>query len=140
MDDLVTFLKARLNEDEAVAIAASGEEWGDVNEQQPYVVFDVAAYRKNKEMRTVGSVAGVERPEDRVHIARHDPARVLRGVEGKRSAVNEAAYWHDKVLADEPHPMPSLADRVVVARAMLCALAIEWSDHPDYNPEWVGSA
>lgn len=118
-DDLIAFVRARLDEKAARATAVRSDGW----------------YRADDLIRQ-----GFE-PEDAALIATDaDPAHVLRGVAAKRAAVNEAAYWHDKMLADDPHPMPGLADRVVVARSMLCALAAEWSGHPAYDPGWVGSA
>lgn len=91
MDELVRWLGEQLDEDERIARAASGEEWGAVSPTQPYTVFDVAAYRANTTLRTVGAIAGVERTEDRVHIAAHDPARVLREIDAKRQLLNDYA-------------------------------------------------
>jgi hypothetical protein len=126
--DLVQFLRSRLDEDEAVAQGATGSEWGDVDPQQPYVIWDVQAREKNRTLLTVGRLATAERAEDRAHIARHDPARVLCEVAAKRRIVDHLAselsatdtpWWYD--------------DRLTPA---LKALALPYADHPDYRDEW----
>ena len=138
MGDLVAFLRARLDEDEAVADAASGPEWGDVSPTQPFTVFDVAAYRNNKTLRTAGAIAGVERAEDRVHIARHDPARVLREVEAKRALLDEYA----SVAVND---LPEGGYEYATGWANGLGLAVRYAaaayaDHPDYRPEWAPTA
>ena len=75
-DDLIAFLNARLDEDEAAAKAAWGVEW---------------------DWRYVTRPFG-ERPSiaHTVHIARHDPARVLREVAFKRAILGQyrtAGAW-----------------------------------------------
>jgi hypothetical protein len=61
VDDLVAFLAARLDEDEAAATAIHGDQWG-----WPRASPGFAAY-----------------------VARHDPARALREVEAKRAILAE---------------------------------------------------
>lgn len=73
--DLVAFIAARLAEDEATAVAASAGPWvdalGDVREP------NVAEGQPGNWVANAGVT-------DRAHIARHDPARVLREVAAKR--------------------------------------------------------
>jgi hypothetical protein len=55
------------------------------------------------------------------HIARHDPARVLREVEAKRQML----AFHDRA---HPHDGdPCTTQRLLV---------LPYADHPDYRPEW----
>lgn len=54
------------------------------------------------------------------HIARHDPARVLREVEAKRRIL----ALHEEL--NEPHLYEAVQH-----------LAAVWSDHPGYRPEWA---
>jgi hypothetical protein len=131
--DLMKFLRARLDEDQAVAERASGGEWGDIVPEQPFVVFDVQAHRNRKTHTTVGAVASVQRAEDRAHIARQDPARVQREVDAKRR------------LLDDLLPLLEQADRLIegeygsgddVADRLLRLLALPYATHPDYDPEW----
>jgi hypothetical protein len=123
VNDLIEFLRARLDEDEAVARAATGSEWGAINEQQPYVVFDVAAYRRNKMMKTVGAIGAIERSEDRAFVAQHDPARVMREVEAKRRTVDE--YANNPLGFDEWPLFP------------LFNMVREYADHPDFQSWWA---
>lgn len=136
--DLVQWLTAQLDEDERVARAASGEEWGAVSPTQPYVIFDVAAYKANKTLRTVGAVAGVEHAEDRAHIAEHDPARVLREIEAKRGAL--ARYEFACTEATAPNVDEEEREtRVRVAAAFQsCVLlfASVYSDRPGFQESW----
>jgi hypothetical protein len=67
--DLVAFLRARLDEDEQVAVAA-GRKWSGIR---------VESYSERE-------------PE---HVARHDPARVLAEVVAKRRIVAEYTLWSD---------------------------------------------
>jgi hypothetical protein len=122
MDDVVAFVRARLDEDEAAAKAAWGIEW---------------------DWRYVAQPFG-ERPSiaHTVHIARHDPARVLREVEAKRAILDRhmphetafdglACNWCSEDVDDRPQiakerwPCPDARD-----------LAAVWNDHPDYRQEW----
>lgn len=80
------------------------------------------------------------------HVVRHDPARVLRGVEAKRQLVDMHApdglvdlvslyswctHCGRPLNVNEPcadlDPWPCRHIRLV---------ASEWSDHPDYRAEW----
>jgi hypothetical protein len=108
--DLVSFLTARLDEDEA---AARG--WFD---RFPDMPADELADQ---------AAAGVT-DEGYIHIARHDPARVLREVAAKRKILAEHAqgWGHPCEAYTGPEfPCPTLR-----------ALAGVWSDHPDYDPAW----
>ena len=108
--DLTTFLAARLDEDEAAAIA-----WVTVFSNP------TAAQRE--------------------HIARNDPARVLREVAAKRAIL--AAHKHrfeghgdafgcDTCHWDRDYGMPLGVEWCTTLRA----LAAVHSDHPDYDPSW----
>lgn len=109
--DLAAFIAARLGEDEAAAREA-------YYEGQRWLTEEEGVYRwPNDEL-----VHTADRKADARHIARHDPARVLRRVEWTRHALNTIA-----ALAELS---PSFA------HCLLCELAAEWSDHPDYRAEW----
>lgn len=114
-DDLVTFLRARLDEDEALARAT-------------YVAQTAYDGPSNT---TTNSVANAR------HIIRHDPARVLREVEAERAIV--ARYEYACLQAD--HPWHSAAERAAwekIAGALeLCVvdLTAAYVDHPDNRSE-----
>lgn len=122
-DSLVAFLNARLAEDEAAAKAASEE-------------FGVSGrwYRLEDAGKADLGIHGAQW----AHIARHDPARVLREVTAKRDILKR--YWR---FSEGRNGHGGLVDRLTappIAAAMRPAmldLAAVYSDHPDYRQEWA---
>ncbi len=67
---------------------------------------------------------------------RHGPARVLREVEAKRAIIkayvdadikaHDTYNFHEDILNGESNGLETAVE----------ALAICWSDHPDFNEEW----
>jgi len=146
---LVEFLEARLDEDEAVARAAIptlGRAKHELPDGPPYFewvqVPGDGVWRAD--YRTVEGIGfeiydeGGHGDEEAAHIARHDPARVLREVEAKRAILAEhervgetcetcsdTYHGFDCEGWEEPYPCPTLR-----------ALAAVYADHPDYHAEW----
>ncbi|MEU8723531.1 DUF6221 family protein [Streptomyces antimycoticus] len=143
-DDLVKFLRARLEEDEQIARKAAtrqpgGEAW---TYEQP-------------ELRAASGLPIAKRqvPVLGEHIARHDPARVLRDVEAKRAILSAyeralaiAAQWGENLQAWEKGEVPPHPGTVVsnssqameqpgLHAAMRCFAAV-YAGHPDYREEW----
>jgi hypothetical protein len=117
MDDLTAFLNARLDEVEAAAKAASGTDWG----QALTFVTDEGGAR-------VAEAASVRTA---IHIARHDPARVLREVTAGRRLIAEFKSHDDAKYPDfDGGYVSGLEDAMMIAAAI-------WSDHPDYRQEWA---
>jgi hypothetical protein len=121
LDDLIAFLRARLDEDEQAAVAAAG--------QPAYFDWEVheAGPRKQPEIRVTGKSNQVVGGVDDIaaeHIARHDPARVLREVEAKRRLIQ----WCEWIRGDF-----SGSD---VWKDVLPLLALPYADHSDYRAEW----
>lgn len=121
MSDLVTFLRARLDEDEAVLRACAG----GVPQWRPE---DIAIFGPDLS------------PEVRTHIARHDPARVLKEIEAKRRVVelhrpvqkrstgSGGGVIEDCQVCDHfPARYPCTTLRL---------LALPYADHPDYQEQW----
>lgn len=138
MDDLIAFVAARLDEDEAAARAAVNFSYG---------VPDWCD----------------DGDPDGVHIARHDPARVLREVEASRKLLvryerlleeqerNKAALAELSAAIDreertgvwDSHGFPDTRRRAIareadylnamipVLRELIEAKAAVWRDHPD---------
>lgn len=124
---LSEFLAARLAEDEAAANrCASGRHdfgrttwvnrFGMVTDaaDPDCAIADLTAY-------------GAEEPVY-AHIARHDPARVLREVEAKRKilARHSDDGFPSCIYCGETAPCPDVRDVGAV-----------WRDHPDYDPAWA---
>ena len=117
MDDLLEFVRARLAEDEATANAAatSGNQFAPEGVPAPAWRH----IRNSGEVRSDGGDAGIVvfdegAPSDAQaeHIARHDPARVLRDTMTMRAIL----------VLNEP-----------MATRLLGAI---WIGHPDYRDEW----
>jgi hypothetical protein len=121
-DDLVAFITARLDEDEAAAKAAAktsdASDWPVLpGTASPYLEF-------------------------RTHVARHAPARVLRDVNAKRAIL--ADHKHIKVefgrvgfgciRCEDDSEYPMYGDGWCKTVRQFGAV---WSDHPDFRPEWV---
>lgn len=124
MDDLVTFLRARIDEDDLTVREAN---------TSPEMVTGIPrSYAK-------APVA--------IHIARFaNPDRALREIEAKREMLRLAAQSRKNAnLPPETPHGPSGAGFFVkgYAAAMehtLRLLAAVYADHPDYRPEWAPSA
>lgn len=138
MDELVQFLRDRLDEDERTALAATPGPW----EQS-----GIGDYGWTVSFSRPG--AGVEAEDsdqgraDAAHIARHDPARVLAEVEAKRRMLDE-----HKPARPEYLPRRELGcltcttaqawdEKANEANCLtLRLLALPYADHPDYCEEW----
>lgn len=125
---IVEFLEARIAEDEAVArgVASDGE-WTSGSTYGMFVSIEARSW-------TV--VSGEWERRDANHIARHDPARILREVAAKRAIIkayvdadikaHDTYNFHEDILNGESNGLETAVE----------ALAICWSDHPDFNEEW----
>lgn len=146
-DELVAFLCAQLDADEAAAKAADEGPWElswDGQEHQlraPGSKWPIAEW--TYAIRTYGDDVDEERADcntaDQEHIARHDPARVLREIAAKRAIIDahNDDGWCCPVCTHEPtsgeddfrgsynHPCPTLRH-----------LAAVYADRPDYRKEW----
>lgn len=135
MDDLVAFLRARLDEDEAVALAVS-------NGPHSPETWTAKSYKEGaRNWRVDGQVSvvvdGAFGP-DAAHIARHDPARILAEIEGKRQIIRE---WEDaKATAEADRTDVSARVAMLAFGIALRAVAAPCTAHPDYKPEWTPSA
>lgn len=108
MEDLVPWLRAQLDEDERVAREALPGS------------SDMERY-----------LAGLPRYEPRdSHIARHDPARVLREVEAKRAIIDQyvrdsdSDHWEARLAADD------------FGEDAVRLLAAVYADRPGHREEW----
>ena len=112
-DGVAAFLRARVDEDETVAMATV----------EPRTWHPDLGH---------GGLHAV----DQEHIARHDPARVLREVEANRALL--ASFEEAGQLDDDDTPQErALAMAVAEVMRMLILDRVRvYSDHPDYRPEW----
>jgi hypothetical protein len=137
MDDLTAFITARVDEDEAAAKTATAGPWGATGEDilscSPHPAWAGAC---------VANAGGA----DGDHIARHDPARVLREVAAKRAIVAEHKHYDESAGSTvSVHFGCELchwhSEYGIPAGVNWCEtlkqLAAVWSDHPDYKQEWA---
>ena len=119
MTDIVTFLSARLDEDEAAAKDVPHDDWID---------YDGWAELTN---------------DVKAHAWRHDPARVLREVAAKRGLIEyafKAAAVRDSEYGCTHSPDDIRAghcpDEKPEELFILLTLANLWSEHPEFEPAW----
>lgn len=132
---LRAFIEARLDEDERMAFTAGAGAWSaGESDSGPTVKTDYgqwesdvqyAVWHCEDEADGCPEVARKCIAEGK-HIARHDPARVLREVVAKRAILAEI----DSELADDPTTIEGMPGE------RLQVLASVWSDHPDYRQQW----
>jgi hypothetical protein len=126
MDELITWLRAQLDDDERVARRAGWNhpEW--TYDREMFTVASdawVIAARKDRSGSPINDVDGE-------HIARWDPARVLAEVDAKRRILD---MWADAQSAEFPDYWGGYAtalDDVVRQLALPCA------DRPGFRAEW----
>jgi hypothetical protein len=135
MSDLVAFLRARLDEDEATAKAADHGRWLP---EDKGVSFEV---QEPDGEWALGGFVAADTHANADHIARHDPARVLREVEAGRMILAEhaaahTAYREAQSLPPEDARRAGAATQMLVWERVLKIRAAVWRDHPDYDPQW----
>jgi hypothetical protein len=143
---IVEFLTARLDEDEATANRAinpvprqptDSRNWS-VEEFVPSEEGAVPAVTWVSDQEEMG-VAQVNGDAKAVHIARHDPARVLADVAAKRAIIEWHAVRRTARDARDPEEQATVDicwcgyDRPC---ATLRHLAAPYADHPGYDPTW----
>ena len=146
MSGLAAFLAARLDEDEAAAKAVEDRSEPWTGRWQPRERNALETY--NGWVLAVSvPIGGDFAPGVVEHIARHDPARVLREVEAGRAILaahlpgefdryglteilcRTCVTGHEAYMDDDgADPWPCATVR---------RLAAVWSDHPDYREEWA---
>jgi serine/threonine protein phosphatase PrpC len=129
MSDLVAFLNARLGEDEAAANAVQDNSAPWPGQWEPRERHALQTH--NGWVLAVADGHGGDFRSGVVeHIARHDPARVLRDVEARRRIIARYEATQPPGYAEQEAQGWLLLD---VIRDLTAA----YSDHPDYDPAWT---
>lgn len=138
-DDLVKFLRARIDEDETAAQAAGGQAWtwdqgygekcNDPNCPYGALVTDDVVV-----MEVHGYDVAVDW-EGGPHIERHHPARILAEVAAKRSAIEEYEAVVESLADYDPADGTGRA-MVSSLRGVLEAAASIYAGHADYQGSW----
>ncbi len=124
---LTEFLAARLDEDEAAAKAAQlrfPSPWSQAEAPGSPLPSAVSLYDARDE-----SVAVIRGSYAAAHIARHDPARVLREVEAKRKILDQCVH---SLSYKRPVPAGKRGEWAL-ASLVAEALALPYAGHPDYD-------
>lgn len=131
MDDLVQFLRARLDEDEQTAAAASDGPWTPWRRKALLHGLGQLEHAVTLPGEGVGSRASIATASwmDAEHIARHDPARVLAEVDAKRRIIVD----YERYIAERRRAMGGWYEG---GSPILTFLAAVYAEHPDYRDEW----
>jgi hypothetical protein len=138
VSDIVEFLRARLEEDEQVARAAGDGEWATECDCEGSCA-DLPWCRRVESADLKIYDEGGHDSSQAQHIARHDPARVLREVEAKRQIIDladDATSLDLMVDGERRIGTRDTAAEPFVGDVILRQLASAWSDHPDYREGW----
>jgi hypothetical protein len=133
---LADFLRERLAEDEALALAATPGPW----EAAPYLDYPAGVLQQVAPLESRGLFDAADdfgTHADAAHIARQDPARVLATVAAHRAIV-EQAIWEREHLSsapEDPEEQRSLASLEWACRQ----LATIYADRDGFDPAWVAS-
>jgi hypothetical protein len=134
---LVEFLRARLDEDEALAREAPPGPWHIGNAVDPTQPCHVHTFPGARMVADGLNWLVAE------HIARQNPARVLAEVEAKRRILHEHKPAKPKYLSRwEPGCMTCSTAQAWDEKAneahclTLRLLALPYASHPDYREEW----
>lgn len=156
-DEIVAFIEARLAEDERIARAATAAPWL-IDEGDEVPAHSLTIKGGPDQIPTVPGHETVvyseyiwdETRPDFAHIARWDPARVLREVAAKRGILTRyqnAMRGLDTLENSDPQPPgPVISGRdllrtnVAALRIAVRLLAAAYADHPDYREEWLAGS
>lgn len=146
--DLVEFLTARLDEDEAAAKAATAGPWrynprkawhlpppsfGVLSAAEEFVA--AGPVERPVCVAATGMADDPQSMRDAAHIARHDPARVLADVAAKRDTVE--AYRLRVEQSDSAEDVSLLVGYHATGLGIaLRNLAVVHAGHPDYDEAW----
>lgn len=148
--DIAAFLRARLDEREAVALAATPGPWesegDDPTDDEVYTVHD------GEHGDLVGNVVAFARGGDRqqpntVHIADNDPAFVLADVAAKRRLIaghgpgrvvdeSDGRWASDPDSWDPPWTKCTGHEWASYPCELLRLLALPYAGHPDCQEGW----
>ncbi|MFJ3839453.1 DUF6221 family protein [Streptomyces sp. NPDC090054] len=138
MDDLVQFLRARLDEDEQGCRAATAGPWyvlgGEASEYAIHTTTDCAPTAADV-AATAYYGGGIWERADAEHIARHNPARVLAEVDAKRQALAHYERIVQHTLKSDGGADYLFAEGAV--RKQIQYMALPYAGHLDYRPIWA---
>ncbi|MFF8679519.1 DUF6221 family protein [Streptomyces sp. NPDC015237] len=127
MDDLVQWLRAQLDEDERTARAV--EDRSAPWDGQWVADGNSAVRTENGHVLFYRHVSDPLKPGLTDHVAKHDPARVLREIDAKRDLLRFAEGVHD-------HHETFTTGVAARLEVTLRLFAATYADRPGYRDEW----
>lgn len=127
MGDLVTWLRAQLDEDEQVALEVLAERTTDDGPDNGVQIDESGRL-------LIGGADYAIRATVTAHILRHSPNRVLAEVEAKRRIL-DLYEWAAIRRSQQPDDRLHLGEQAVAEQA-LWHLAEPYADRPGYRDEW----
>lgn len=126
MDDLITWLRAQLDDDERVATAIFHDHTWSAYIEGGDDGWAIEGAHSGEPSCIVCDEAMA------AHIARHDPARVLREVEAKRRLLDEC----EAAVAFSSSPDTPAGGYASALMAAARLMTEGFSDRPGYREEW----
>ncbi|SCL43181.1 hypothetical protein GA0074692_6751 [Micromonospora pallida] len=123
MDDLVTWIRQQLDDDERLARAAYQPNWRWYTEDKVVVT-------KQDDAGECEQWIPVGTRSDGAHMARHDPARVLAEVDAKRRLLTQFELRGNSVRGIVQPSTGGVWDD------LLRMLALPYADRSGYRSEW----
>ena len=140
-EDLVTWLRAQLDEDERGAREAAERdsgEWFMGDRWNVYRIEDEARYDDDYQGEENRLVVYGNIKSQSEHIARHDPARVLAEVEAKRRILDGWREADREAHVDDGDERVAalMQGRLLAYQAVTRRLGLPYADRPGYREEW----
>jgi hypothetical protein len=124
VEDLVQWLRAQLDEDARIARAVTTPG-----------TWRVGSSHGGSTVEGDGWTVGNADELDAAHIARHDPARVLREIDAKRQVLD---WYQQRAAVDSRGEDPDDYENVTgsTLETVVQILALPYADRPGYREEW----
>jgi hypothetical protein len=127
VERLIRFVAGRLDDDERIALAAAD---GDRTEEWEIHYTGAGV---DSATGTVAYDEGFPNGRQSEHIARHDPARVLRDVAAKRRLFAK----HAPVINGTQGSWTWFEGSESESEKVMQLLSLPYADHPEYDPAWA---
>jgi hypothetical protein len=132
------FVRARIAEDEALALHAGGAWWRTAWGNPPNMTRHPEPVEVFVDSEATLITYSAANPAYAAHIVQHDPARVLAECESKRRIMAEVTGWAAtfsyEEWGDDGRAALSMTDQFM--DRILYGLALPYAEHPDFREEW----
>ncbi|MFF4346838.1 DUF6221 family protein [Streptomyces sp. NPDC001530] len=139
MSDLVEWFGEQLDEDERITREATPGWWTPWRRSMTHVLKDLI-HSVVTQGQKPGDRAKIVTASwsDAEHIARHNPARVLREIDAERQVLRDLEQAEFTLSKAEPRTAPHdlMTGAVNALRRTVRLLALPYADRPGYREEW----